>query len=64
VNQIARQALVAPARCMLSDISQIGTTNQKVSESQATFGSEEMTVEKAFGFVSKLSHILRDRYGV
>ena len=64
VNQIARQALVAPARCMLSDISQIGTTNQKVSEAEATFGSEEMTVEKAFDFVSKLSHILRDRYGV
>jgi len=64
VHQIARQALVAPARCMLSDTSQVGTTDERASECQAALGSEETIVEKAFGFVSRLSHVLKDRYGV
>jgi hypothetical protein len=63
LNQIARQALVAPARCCLSDIGQTSTTDKKASECQV-FSSEERIVEKAFAFLSELSQILRDKYGV
>ncbi|NWF77837.1 MAG: hypothetical protein HXY36_04520 [Chloroflexi bacterium] len=64
VNQIARQALVAPARCLLRDTSQMGIVNEKVSQCQPALGSEEGIVEKAFAYLPELSHILRDRYGV
>jgi hypothetical protein len=63
LNQIARQALVAPARCCLSDTSQITAASKKAGECQFS-SSEEMIVEKAFAFLSELSQILRDRYGV
>jgi len=63
LNQIAVQALVAPARCCLSDIGQSSTTDKKTGECQV-FGSEEKIVEKAFAFLPELSQILRDRYGV
>jgi hypothetical protein len=64
LNQIAMQALVAPARCCLSDIGQISTTNKRVNECQPTSSSEEMIVEKAFAFLPELSRILSDKYGV
>jgi hypothetical protein len=64
LNQIAMQALVAPARCCLRDIGQISTTNKKVSECQLLSSSEERIVEKAFAFLPELSQILRDKYGV
>jgi len=64
VNQIAKQALVAPARCMLRDTSQMGIVNEKVSQCQPVLGSEEETVEKAFAFLPELSRILRDKYAV
>jgi hypothetical protein len=63
LNQIARQALVAPARCCLSDIGQVSTADKKVSECQFS-SSEERIVEKAFAFLPELSQILRDKYGV
>jgi hypothetical protein len=63
LNQIARQALVAPARCCLSDISQVTIASKKADECQI-FSSEEETVEKAFTFLPELSQILRDKYCV
>jgi len=63
LNQIAMQALVAPARCCLSDIGQISTADKKASERQLS-STEERIVEKAFAFLPELSQILRDRYGV
>jgi len=63
LNQVARQALVAPARCCLSDIGQINTADKKASECQFS-SSEEGIVEKAFTFLPELSQILRDKYGV
>jgi hypothetical protein len=62
-NQIARQALVAPARCCLSDIGQTSTTDKKSGECQVS-SSEESIVERAFAFLPELSQILRDKYGV
>jgi hypothetical protein len=63
LNQIAMQALVAPARCCLSDVGQSSTTDNKAGECQV-FSSEEKIVEQAFAFLPELSQILRDKYGV
>jgi len=63
LNQIAMQALVAPARCCLRDIGQIDITAKKASECQVS-GSEEEIVEKAFAFLPELAQILRDKYGI
>jgi hypothetical protein len=57
------QALVAPARCCLSDIGQSSATDKKAGECQIS-SSEEKIVEKAFAFLPELSQILRDKYGV
>jgi hypothetical protein len=63
LNQIAKQALVAPARCCLSDVGQVSTVGKTVSECQVS-SIEEKLVEKAFAFLPELSQILRDKYGV
>jgi hypothetical protein len=63
LNQIARQALVAPARCCLSDLGQINTDGKTVSKCQVSSIEEEL-VEKAFAFLSELSQILRNKYDV
>jgi hypothetical protein len=63
LNQIAMQALVAPARCCLSDVGQSSTADNKAGECQV-FSSEEKIVEQAFAFLPELSQILRDKYGV
>ena len=63
LHQIALQALVAPARCCLSDVGQVGITDKKASECQVS-SPEERTVEKAFAFLPELSQILRDKYCV
>lgn len=61
--QIAAQALVAPARCCLSDIGQTGTTEQGAGGCRLS-SSEESTVERAFSFLPEVSQILKDKYGV
>ncbi len=63
LNQIARQALVAPARCCLSDMGQSSTTDEQAGECQVS-SSEEEIVERAFAFLPELSQILRNRYDV
>jgi hypothetical protein len=60
-RQIAAQALVAPARCVLTDISQISAPDQKRANRQATSREEEI-VEKAFLFLHQLSQILKEEY--
>ncbi|MGA8848528.1 MAG: hypothetical protein WB564_01695 [Dehalococcoidia bacterium] len=63
LNQIAMQALVAPARCCLRDIGQISAADKQAGECQVS-SVEEGIVEKAFAFLPELSQILRDKYGV
>lgn len=63
LSQIAMQALVAPARCCLSDIGQSSAADKKAGECQVS-SSEEKIVEKAFAYLPDLSQILRDKYGV
>jgi hypothetical protein len=62
LSQIAMQALVAPARCCLSDVGQSSTADRREGECQV-FSSEEEIVETAFAFLPELSQILRDKYG-
>jgi hypothetical protein len=63
LSKIAEQALVAPARCCLSDIGQSSTTDKGTGECPVP-SSEEKTVEKAFAFLPELSQMLRDKYGI
>jgi hypothetical protein len=56
--EIAEQALIAPARCCLVDI----TIDS--SERTKTSNIEERVVEKAFSLLSDLSQILRKQYGL
>ena len=63
LEQIAEQALVAPARCCLKDTGQPSTGTEVTGKCQLS-GVEEALVEKAFAFLPELSQILRDRYGL
>jgi hypothetical protein len=63
LNRIARQALVAPARCCLSDLGQINTNGKTVSKCRVSSIEEEL-VEKAFAYLSELSQILKNEYGI
>ena len=63
LNQIAEQALVAPARCCLKDIGQVSTATKVAGECHVS-SFEESLVEKAFAFLPELSQILRDKYGL
>jgi hypothetical protein len=57
-DQIAEQALIAPASCCLIDIA------IETAERSKTSNIEERIVEKAFSFLSELSQILKERYGL
>jgi len=64
-KQIAEQALVAPARCCLKDIGQLGADDNisdQVAEKGQASNIEERIVEKAFTFLPQISQILRQKY--
>ncbi|HEY32964.1 MAG TPA: hypothetical protein G4O10_07650 [Dehalococcoidia bacterium] len=63
VKQVAEQALVAPARCCLKDIGAVGAPGEQGRVSMIS-GGEEQLVEKAFGYLSEISRLLRDKYGL
>lgn len=59
---IARQALIAPARCCLKNVGRVGASNEPATCAiEAGPGStvEEQLVEKAFGYLTALSGILK-----
>jgi hypothetical protein len=58
LDQIAEQALIAPARCCLVEL-----TIDAAARSE-TNNIEEKIVEKAFSFLPELSQILKKRYGL
>lgn len=66
-EQIAKQALLAPARCCLKNIGQVGAaddiTGQIVEKGPAST-IEEMLVEKAFDILLELSQILKHEYSL
>ena len=58
LDQIAEQALIAPARCCLVELT------IEAAERSKTANIEEKIVEKAFSFLPELSQILKKRYGL
>lgn len=64
-EQVARQALIAPARCCLKNIGAVGSSEEPgkgLTGSCAISSIEERIVEQAFAFLGEISQILRDRY--
>jgi len=64
-QEIAQQALIAPARCCLRDLGWLDlpdVTSENVRRKQPSKVEEEL-VETAFAYLGQLSHILKDRYG-
>jgi len=66
VKDIAARALLAPARCCLKNIGEVGAADEKVSakNQEACHRSlEEEVVERAFDDLKTLSRLLRQRFG-
>jgi len=66
-NQIAEQALIAPARCCLKNVGQVGASNDtQTCETRESSNRtvEEQLVERAFSYLKTLSEILKDRFGL
>ncbi len=63
LRQIAEQALIAPARCCLTDVEQVNAANE-ITEKSCSSSIEERLVEKAFAFLPQVSLILRDKYSL
>jgi len=67
-KQIAQQALIAPARCCLKDIGQVGAPGESLDGNIAQKGQigsiEERLVEKAFALLPQVSQLVRDKYGL
>ncbi|MFC1967806.1 hypothetical protein ACFLVX_00230 [Chloroflexota bacterium] len=64
-EQIARQALIAPARCCLKNIGQVGSADEATAqqeEGSSPSSAEEQVVEKAFAYIKRISSVLRDKY--
>lgn len=61
---IAEQSLLAPARCCLKNIGQVGACEEKPVKASAgvSVSAEEAVVEKAFGYLRNISDILKDKY--
>ena len=58
LDLIAQQALIAPARCCLVELT------IEAAERSKTSNIEEKIVEKAFSFLPEMSQILKKRYGL
>lgn len=62
-EHIARQALIAPARCCLKNIGQVGGVDDQVCPPSHNGTSiEEQLVERAFQWIREMSGILRQHY--
>jgi hypothetical protein len=67
VHRLAGQALIAPARCCLKNIGQVGANDDlKTSKNRAApdLSIEEQVVEKAFNYIKVISGILRERFNL
>ena len=64
-KQIAEQALIAPARCCLKNIGQVGASDDMTAcgtTDSLNLTIEERVVEKAFAYLGTVSEILKDRF--
>jgi hypothetical protein len=67
LSKIAEQALIAPARCCLKNIGQVGASDdiqKPKTRRKHRLTAEETLVEKAFTYLRSLSGILRDRFAL
>lgn len=65
--QIAEQALLAPARCCLKNIGQVGAADEAACQVEGISPSssiEETLVERAFAVLQELSEMLKKKYGL
>ncbi len=65
--KIAEQSLVAPARCCLKNIGQVGASNEaadKNGQGKCDFTLEEQVVGKAFDYLKTVSYLLRKQFAV
>jgi len=65
--EIAEQALVAPARCCLKNIGQVGAHDEKMKNRNKEAQNstiEEKVVEKAFDYLKMVSQILKKRFNL
>jgi len=64
-GQIARQSMLAPARCCLKNIGQVGAADEMacpVSDGSRSSSIEERLVGQAYAYLRELSQILRNKY--
>lgn len=67
VRRLAEQALIAPSRCCLKNIGQVGapdTSANCIAEEIQAAGIEERLVERAFAYLAEVSKMLRDKFGL
>ena len=66
VRLIAEQALIAPARCCLKNIGQVGASDddRPGKSDRPDLTIEEALVEKAFAYLGQISEILRKQFGL
>jgi hypothetical protein len=63
--QVARQALIAPARCCLKNIGLVGASGEaKESGVACNLNPEEKIVEQSFVYLKDISRILQDKYSL
>jgi hypothetical protein len=66
-KQIARQSMLAPARCCLKNIGQVGAADEMacpVTDGNRSSSIEERLVEQAYAYLRELSQILRNKYSL
>lgn len=64
IEQVAKQALVAPARCCLKNIGQVGAVNEPaaIGVSSCPLQSEKQLVETAFEYLRTISRMLGEKF--
>lgn len=64
LKQIARQSLVAPARCMLKNLGRVGSSEESHNQQRlsSAIPEEERLVEIGFEYTRALSSILQEKY--
>jgi hypothetical protein len=66
-TRVAARSLLAPARCCLKNIGQVGAAGEEacsIAGGPQAQTVEERLVEQAFAYLRELSSILRDKYGL
>jgi len=67
IEQISKQALIAPARCCLKNIGQVGASDEKSPSSNKgsrNLTLEERVVESAFNYLRIISKNLREKFNL